>query len=105
MSIDDEVTESPSDPVDPPSSSEWYSPETVIEKHSFIRKGLLLKRGSHKEDRYVQRCDTVRANLTLIFLTAKLMFFHLQLCLLVFYENWLFAEHNTEPNMQLSVHE
>ena len=34
-----------------PSSETLHLPE----KHVFIRKGLLLKRGSHREDRYVQR--------------------------------------------------
>ncbi len=50
------------------SSSARYSSGVLPEKHVFIKKGLLLKRGSHEEDRYVQRYEIFST--TLLFLIS-----------------------------------
>jgi hypothetical protein len=61
------------------SSSARYSSGVLPEKHVFIKKGLLLKRGSHEEDRYVQRYETFSTatlfQIYLLVLTAMLISF------------------------------
>jgi hypothetical protein len=54
----DPEIESQAEFASPSSSPSRYSPGALPEKHVFIRKGLLLKRGSHEEDRYAQRYET-----------------------------------------------